>query len=70
MYLVANTLRVLLDLKARGFAHLDVKVDNIVIGENLEPELIDLGSAGLISEGISRWTTTSIYAPPEVVAAT
>lgn len=69
-YLCADLLRSVAALHADGLAHLDIKPDNVVMLENdnrlLKMALIDFGSADSVSSYISRWSTTFIYAPPEV----
>ena len=54
------------DLKAIGVAHLDIKIDNIVITKDFDLKFIDFGMSGSQSAKILHKCCTLCYAPPEL----
>lgn len=69
-YLCASVFRNIIFLYTCGIAHLDLKVDNVMLyldgmGQ-ISTVLIDLDSSGSLYEPVERWCSTPMYAPPEV----
>ena len=50
-----------------GLCHMDIKLENVVIGDNYIPMLIDFGHSSPIGVTLSRITGTPNYWPPEIV---
>ena len=55
-------------LHRQGILHLDIKPENIVLGDDGEPRLIDLGSARTRQPGGSWDTEDAIHGTPEYMA--
>lgn len=51
-----------------GFCHLDLKLDNILIGNDFKPKICDLGFAMPIDSKIDKTYGTPSYMAPEVIA--
>ncbi|CAK6443041.1 unnamed protein product [Pipistrellus nathusii] len=51
----------------RGFAHLDIKPDNILLEEDLTAKLADFGLSHEATELLTRWCGTLYYMAPEVL---
>jgi DNA-binding NtrC family response regulator/tetratricopeptide (TPR) repeat protein len=67
MRLFAGVLDAVAYLHRRGLLHLDLKPENVVVGEDGEPVLLDLGSARPLHAGPGEAGGTLGYASPEVL---
>lgn len=50
----------------KGYAHMDLKLENILLGENYEVKLVDFDLSGWIGEGLHDFTGTKNYRAPEI----
>lgn len=66
-YIFRSLLLSLIELRdVAGLSNCDIKVDNMMLDENLKPILIDFGHASEYNTMISRITGTGIYWAPEI----
>ena len=56
-------------LHERGIAHRDIKLDNLLVTENLDPKVIDFGFSMKTKEGtrLKDYCGTPAYIGPEVL---
>ena len=62
-------LTALLHMHEKGFSHTDVKMENVLISQNLDVELSDFGYAQKLSRTSVRFDGTDGYRAPEVCAS-
>ena len=53
-------------MKEKGFSHLDIKCDNILLDDKLDVKIGDFGLAQQNSEGIEQQIFSEDYSAPEI----
>ena len=53
-------------MQTKGYSHLDLKCDNILLDRNLIAKLGDFGFAQSNINGITKATGTDLYMAPEI----
>ena len=66
-YLITQILNAVSHLNKVGYTHLDLKLDNILIGNDFKLKLCDLGFARKIDKQLFKKYGTEGYMAPEVI---
>lgn len=52
--------------KTCGIAHLDLKLQNILLNDYMLPILTDFGFAGIVAQNVTNWRGTEHHISPEM----
>lgn len=66
-----NVARAILKCHEKGVIHRDIKMENIMVAEDLSVKVIDFGYGRVLadpSDLLDRYCGTPYYMPPEIIA--